>query len=163
MTRQRGRFEHIDSYTYATAPLSAGLAEAMGWGGQGSAIERRRRSIEGEGHAGCHSIQRRLTAEKLICYLQGLCTHLRGIASAHVHSLARLWQQHADTGVSSGAAEMDFFLLGFSENNAKYGSMEREQQQDLPLKDGCIHVSSEVKMQTGGPSYTRFLFVKDKV
>lgn len=41
--------------------------------------------------------------------------------------------------------------------------MEREQQQDLPLKDERIHVSSEVKMQTGGPSCTRFLFVKDKV
>lgn len=143
-------------------PSRQGLRKQWGREG-GSAIERRRRSIEGEGHAGCHSIQRRLTAEKLICYLQGLCTHLRGIASEPVHSLARLWQQDADTGVSSGAVEMDFFLLGFSENDAKYGSMEREQQQDLPLKDECIHVSSEVKMQTGGPSCTRFLFVKDKV
>lgn len=147
-------------------PLPSRQGSRKQWGrergGRGSAIERRRRSIEGEGHAGCHSIQRRLTAEKLICYLQGLCTHLRGIASAPVHSLARLWQQDADTGVSSGAAEMGFFLLGFSENDAKYGSMEREQQ-DLPLKDERIHVSSEVKMQTGGPSCTRFLFVKDKV
>lgn len=40
-----------------------------------------------------------------------------------------------------------FFFLGFLENNAKYGSVGREQQQDLPRKDGCIHVSSEVKMQ----------------
>lgn len=62
-----------------------------------------------------------------------------------------------DTGMSSGAVDMDifFFPLRFSENNAKYGSMEREQQ-DLPQNDEGIHVSSEGKMQRDGPSCILF-------
>lgn len=118
------------------SPLSS-IAEVKGWVRNGSTTEQREKP--GDGHASCHSIQRRLTPEELICYLQGLCTHLWGIASARALSLLTVATRHRHSVVqrSSGAF---FFFLRLSENNAKYGRMEREQQ-DLSLKDEGIHVS----------------------
>lgn len=151
MTRQRPRFEHIDSHTYAAAPLSAGLA-----GGRGRLRKSLRYWATREGHASCHSVQRRLTREELICYLQGLCRHLRGIAAAPVLPLLAVAtrHRHRDVQRSCGDGFLCFVFLRFSENNAKYGRMEK--QEDLPVKDEALHVSSEGEMQTGGPSRTHF-------
>lgn len=153
MTRQRARFEHIDSHTYAMAPLSAGLAEVRGWVRNGSAIVQREKP--GAGHASCHSVQRRLTREELICYLQGLCAHLRGIASAPVLSLLAVATRHRHRDVQRSSGD-GFFPFGFQKTMA-YMAVWKEQQ-DLPLKNEGIHVSSVEKMQTGAPSCTHFKY-----
>lgn len=137
MTSQRGRFEHIDSYTYATAPLSAVLRK---WGGGwGTApLRSNEKNQEMDTRVVTPFSDDSLQRSSSVTFRD--YARISGGLPLRVLSRSWLWQQDTDTALSSGAVELFFFFLRLSENNAKYGRMEREQQ-DLSLKDEGIHVS----------------------